>query len=230
MLNEAGQRTLFVFMDESGDLQFTPQGKQHFILSAVYTDDPASLASEMQKLKYDLLAKGSDDLEFHATQNTKGTRKRVVDLLCELEGYGVHSLWIDKAYTHPTYQDEVKLLALFGTAMGKWIHKARSDGYDKVVMIFDSVLTGKKQSAFIKELKPCLKETGKEFKILFHPVKQDLNGQVADYFSWSFFRSMEGGDHEHFYRLKARTEWTNFNLFQRGHIRYWGNATTPPTK
>lgn len=213
--------TLFVFMDESGDLQFSKKGKQHFVLSAVYTDQPHELAAVMQELKYEQMKKGSEDLEFHATNNSIGTRKRVIGSLCQLEGLRVHSLWIDKAFTHPTLQDEVQLLALFGKAMGKWIHAARSNGYDQIIMTFDSVLTGKKQDAFKKKLAPELKATGKNFRLLFQPVKQDLNGQIADYFSWSLFRALESGDTQNYDMLKSSTEWTEFNLFQHGKIRYW---------
>ena len=78
---------MFVFMDESGDLQFIPKGKQHFILSAVCTATPEESAHAMQVLNYDLLAmaKGSDDLEFHATANTKGARRRVADVIINFD-------------------------------------------------------------------------------------------------------------------------------------------------
>lgn len=76
--------TLFVFMDESGDLQFSKKGKQHFVFSAVYTDQPHELAAVMQELKYEQMKKGSEDLEFHATNNSIGTRKRVIESLCYL--------------------------------------------------------------------------------------------------------------------------------------------------
>ena len=221
MKDDTDPRTLFVFMDESGDLQFGTKGKQHFILSAVYTDEPHKLAAVMQELKYEQMKRGSQDLDFHATNNSVGTRKRVLDVLCRMEGLRVHSLWIDKAFTHPNLQDEVLLLAMFGKAMGKWIHTARSSGYDQIIMTFDSVLTGKKQDAFKKKLAPQLKATGKKFRLLFQPVKQDLNGQIADYFSWSLFRALESGDTGSYDRLKASTEWTNFNLFHHGQIRYW---------
>lgn len=88
-------------------------------------------------------------------------------------------------------------------------------------MTFDSVLTGKKQDAFKKKLAPELKATGKYFRLLFQPVKQDLNGLIADYFSWSLFRTLESGDTKSYDMLKSSREWTEFNLFQHGKIRYW---------
>lgn len=213
-------RTLYVFLDESGDLQFTSKGKRYFILSAVYTETPEVSAAAMQALKYDLLAKGSNDLEFHATENSVGTRRRVAETIRGLSNIRVHTLWIDKTYTHPRFQDEVALLSLFGKAMGRWIEKAVAVDHDQVVMVFDSVLTGKKQDAFKRTMKPALKSLGVPFRISFHPVKQDLNGQIADYFSWSAFRRLERGD-DGPVRALSGIPWTMFNLFPAGTSRYW---------
>lgn len=219
---DSESRTLFVFMDESGDMQFTAKGKQHFVLSAVCTEHPGKSAQAMQTLKYDLLARGSDDLEFHATTNTKGTRSRVVDVVRSLDSIRVHSIWIDKGLTAPAKQDEVELLGLFGAAMGRWVHSAVASPYDKIVLIFDSVLTGQKQKAVVKNLKQTLSSLEKEVRICFHPVKQDLNGQIADYYSWALFRALESGDPETKNHLRSGTPtWDDFHMFEKGHTRYW---------
>lgn len=215
-------RTLFVFMDESGDMQFTAKGKQHFVLSAVCTEHPGESAQAMQRLKYNLLAKGSEDLEFHATSNTKGTRHRVVDVVRSLNAIRVHSIWIDKRMTAPSMQDEVKLLGLFGAAMGRWVHNTVASPYSKIILIFDSVLTGQKQKAVVKNLKQTLAPLEKEVRVCFHPVKQDLNGQIADYYSWALFRALESGDYDTMRQLQSGTPtWDGFNMFESGHTIYW---------
>ncbi|MBP3088425.1 DUF3800 domain-containing protein [Corynebacterium sp. sy017] len=214
--------TMFVFMDESGDLQFTPKGKQHFILSAVCTITPEKSAAAMQKLKYDLLASGSKDLHFHATENSKGTRRRVADVISSLDNIRIHSIWIDKAYTQPDLQEEVTLLKLFGQNMGQWVYNAIADKCNRIILIFDSVLTGKKQKALEKQLKIALAPLQKEIRILFHPVKQDLNGQIADYYSWALFRSLESNDHEMKNNLySGASEWDTFDLFKDVDNRFW---------
>ncbi|EFK55364.1 DUF3800 domain-containing protein [Corynebacterium genitalium ATCC 33030] len=218
--------TLFVFIDESGDMQFGPKASQHFVLSAVCLRDPVYTASVMQRLKYDLMAEGSEDLEFHATENTKGTRKRVVDTICGLDGLRVHTVWINKAFAAPNLQNEIELFRLFGAAMGRWVGKALvDDGDQQVIMIFDSVLTGKKRNAFLKKIKPILGELGVKYRVLFHPVKQDLNGQIADYFSWAAYRTLERQDSATEDRLKEAVHWDDFNLFQKGDRVYWRRPT-----
>lgn len=221
-VEEDRRRTLYVFMDESGDLQFGRKASQHFILSAVYTDSPQSSAAAMQELKYSLLASGSTDLEFHATYNSRGTRKRVIDTIVDIEAIRIHTLWIDKAFTAPALQNEIALLGQFGKSMGRWISSTHTlADYDQVVLIFDSVLTGKKQDAFLKLLKPELATLPIPYRVLFHPVKQDLNGQIADYFSWSWFRNIEHKDPQYCEALQRNGRWTQFNLFRNGNTRYW---------
>lgn len=216
----ADRRTLYVFLDESGDMVYSAKGSDHFVLSAVYTEEPCHSAAQLQDLKYELLAKGSLDLEFHATENTTGTRSRVSEKIRSLPNIHVHTLWIDKRYTAPSLQDEVKLFSLFGKAMGKWIGTVVAKNHDQVVMVFDSVLTGKRQDAFKAAVKPHLKQLSVPFRLVFHPVKSDLNGQIADYFSWAWFRHIERNDPEPRKAL-AGVPWTDFHLFRNGHTQYW---------
>ncbi|WP_373138201.1 DUF3800 domain-containing protein [Mycobacterium marinum] len=214
------ERTLFVFLDESGDMIFSDKGSDHFVLSAVYTEAPCHSAAGLQDLKYELLAAGSRDLEFHATENSKGTRRRVADQIRGLSNIKVHTLWIDKHYTAPKLQDPVALFSLFGRAMGKWIASVVATNHDQVVMVFDSVLTGRQQDGIKSAVKPELKQLSVPFRLVFHPVKSDLNGQIADYFSWAWFRHIERGDPEPRSSL-AGIPWTEFHLFRNGHTRYW---------
>lgn len=215
-------KTLFVFMDESGDMQFKPKGTRHFLVTAVCTPRPASSAALMQELKYELMSARSEDLEFHATNNSPGTRRRVIDVISGIPDLRVHTMWIDKRYTHPTRQSNTALFGLFARSMGRWIDSVyRTSDYEDVVLIFDSVLTGKERDAFKKELKPELQKLNFSYKILFHPVKQDLNGQIADYFSWSWFRKIEHADSRYYDELSKTTWWTQFDLFNSGQTQYW---------
>lgn len=199
---------------------YSAKGSDYFVLSAVYTETPCESAAELQALKYELLAAGSVDLEFHATENSKGTRERVAESICRLANIKVHTMWIDKRYTSPAMQDPVKLFSMFGKAMGKWIATVVAQDHDQVVMVFDSVLTGKQQDAFKAAVKPQLKLLPVPFRLVFHPVKSDLNGQIADYFSWSWFRHIERNDPGPKQALSA-IAWADFHLFRNGHTQYW---------
>jgi hypothetical protein len=112
------------------------------------------------------------------------------------------------------------MMAFMGEAMGRWISKSVGTGHDQVVMVFDSVLTGQKQEAFKAAVKPALKSLGVPFHLCFHPVKSDLNGQIADCYSWAIYRMLESKDKRSFSQLWF-PEWSLFHIFQNGNVRYW---------
>lgn len=213
--------TLYVFIDESGNFDFTKKGTDHFVLSAVYTDDPCATAAPLQRLKYELLARRSDQLEFHATVNSRGTRSAVTEVIRSLSGLiKVHTIYADKHYAHPSKHSPDVMLSLFGMALARWLSYTVSNEYDQVILVFDSVLTGKQRAAFLKAVKPALKHLQKPFHVAFHPVKSDLNGQIADYFAWSVFRKLESNDDLPLEALRGIPH-DRFNIFQNGHTRYW---------
>lgn len=215
------ERTLYVFVDESGNFDFTAKGTNHFVLSAIYTPDPCRSAAALQQLKYELLARRSPQLEFHATENSHGTRARVAEVISGLgDCIRAHTLYVDKHYAHPSLHSPAAMLALFGKAMARWVAAAVDDNHDQVVLVFDSVLTGKQRDAFSSAMKPALKALHKPFHFAFHPVKSDLNGQIADYFAWSMFRKLESKDLGPMEALKG-VRHGEFDLFRFGHTRYW---------
>ena len=201
------------FLDESGNFDFTPKGTRHFVLSAVYTTAPTASAAVMQQLKYDLIAEGSTDLEFHASDNRHATRDRVTACIRSLGGViGVHTVWCEKRLGAPAQRDESALLGLLASNMAAWLAGQSAASSQQLVMMFDSVLTGRQEKAFHSTVKPALKALRVPFRMLFHPVKSDLNGQVADYFSWSCFRLLESGDGRAVDDL-AGVPWSQVNVF-----------------
>lgn len=215
------RRVLYVFIDESGNFDFTEKGTSHFVMSAVYTYSPCVTAAPLQELKYKLMASRSPQLEFHATENSRGTRRRVAEAICGLKDeMKVKTFYVDKHYTHPSRQSPVGMMEVFGLAFARWISNGLRGDFDEVILMFDSVLTGKQRDAFQKKLKPLLKKLSKPFHIVFHPVKSDLNGQIADYFAWSTFRRLESQDEEPL-RALSTVEHDVFNLFQSGHTKYY---------
>lgn len=211
---------LYVFVDKSGNLDFSGRGTDHFLISAVFTTDPCRSAAALQKLRYELLAGGSEQLEFHATENSRGTRRQVIECIKSIDCISVHTIWVNKHYAHPRLHEPVAFFGLFANALAKWVMKTVGSEHKKVVINFDSVLTKKQQSIFLSSLKSSLNTLGKPYRIAFMPVKSDLNGQIADYFAWSQFRRLESGDTSPSEELSS-VKHTTFNMFQTGHTRYW---------
>jgi len=102
--------------------------------------------------------------------------------------------------------------------MGKYLVSALASKPGPLVLLFDSLLTGKGKNAFLKSIKPILNESGVKYRIAFRPVNHDINGQAADYYSWSTFRWLERGDAKWIEMLPGRH--TSFDLFQSKSTRH----------
>lgn len=211
----------FVFIDESGNFDFTGKGSDHFVVSAFITTDPLECGKLLHSLTYDFLARDlSDQIPFHASENSRGTRRRVVATLCPSEHIcSVQTIYADKHLAHPDHHQPEVFYSHIGGAMGKLLVERLSATIAPIVMLIDSLLTSKQQRAFLKAVKPILNQFGVPYVITFRPVKHDVNGQIADYYAWSTFRSLEYEDDSWLKQLPG--EHVMHNLFIEETTRYW---------
>jgi hypothetical protein len=213
-------KPLYVFIDESGNFDFTGRGTDYFVMSAVMTDRPLESAGVMQALKYELMAEGIENPEFHAAENSLATRARASAAINGLTNIAVHSIYADKHLAHPSKHSDIDFYSLFAVALSKWLLKSIRPEYDYIVIVFDVALTKRQQKAVLANVKPTLAALGRPYSVMFHAVKADLNGQIADYFAWSVFRHLESGDPLPLAAIGSITH-ERFNLFRTGHTRYW---------
>lgn len=218
---ELDPETLYVFVDESGNLDFSASGTKYYVLAAVATKNPMLSASRLQSLKYHHLQIGDDIEVFHASEDRQCIHNCVISTIKELqETIAVHYIYAQKNKTNPTIQNRPSFYAKLGSALMKFIIEYKSEGFSQVIIIFDKCLKGKEQSAFLKEVKPKLKALGKPYRIFFHRVLSDFNGQIADYCAWSKYISLERGEMRPITSIKNVTE-SSFDLFRSGTREYY---------
>ncbi len=219
---ESASRPLYVFLDESGNFDFSTKGTDYFIVSAVITSDPLAVATPLTRLKYELLAEGMSEVRFHAAENAQPIRDRVYNVIngSLADAMSSHTMYLDKHLAAPAVQDEVKMMALIGKAMARWLEYRLEPIDGPIIIAFDSVLTRRQQAAFKSEVKPVLKELGRGFNLTFQPVKEEPCGQVADYIAWAWSRHFERGDGRPLAQFKNVRQ-SDFNLFRWGHKRYY---------
>lgn len=214
---------LYVFVDESGNLDFSLKGTKHFVLAAVTARIPLSSSQALQSLKYELLAKnfgGHEFQYFHASEDAQTIRDLVFGTISSLNSIRVNYLIADKRKTHPKYHNE-NFYTLLGSALVKYLLKVhQSSPYDKVIIIFDQALTKKEQSNFMKSVKPILKEIGKPYAIYFHRTMSDFNGQIADYCAWAKYVSLERREMRPLEQIKQIPQET-FDIFSTGTTYYY---------
>lgn len=214
-------RTLYIFLDESGNFDFSPSGTKHFVLSAFTTFDPSITQQALLTLKYKLLTEGVDTEYFHASEDKQDTRDKVFGQLKTLENVTFHFIYADKTKAHPSIQTPSGIYSLFGKTLLKYCFKGQAaDEIDQIIVIFDKALTKKDRGAFEGTVKPELKKIGKPFRIYFHQTLCDFNGQIADYAAWSLYVWLERSEkrpYKELYQFKP----TAFDIFRTGKTKYY---------
>lgn len=204
-------QVLFLFVDESGDFDFTDKGSKFFVMAGFAALAPLNSAAAMQSLKYELIAQGDLVDSFHATEDSLRIRSRAFETIAELTDIKAHVIFTEKSKLHPRYKSDVGIHAMFAELMVDYVTTIYDNEiYRKVVVIFDQCLPKAKQKVFHLSLKSHLKSLNKPVELVFQSLKLDMNGQVADYVAWAKFRQLEREDHEYWNLLAATlrpSEW-----------------------
>lgn len=95
--------TLHVFVDESGNFDFSRKGSRFFIFTAVWTYNPAPMAARFSELRYRLIKEGHfrigvhDDLAgFHAADDPRPRRDEVIAVLRSFADWNFASIVVEK--------------------------------------------------------------------------------------------------------------------------------------
>ncbi|NQU77392.1 DUF3800 domain-containing protein, partial [Candidatus Falkowbacteria bacterium] len=105
--NENNEKILYLFVDESGNLDFSPKGTKYFTLSCLCTFSPVREREKLLGLRYHLLGEGADQEFFHATEDRQIVRNQVFDIIDSLvDDIGIYSVIVQKNKTNPALYNE----------------------------------------------------------------------------------------------------------------------------
>jgi hypothetical protein len=213
--------SLFIFLDESGNLDFSAKGTAHFVLAAITALQPIQSSTELQNLKYRLLGQGEDTQHFHASEDKQATRDEVFRTINGLSNIHINYIHAEKCKAHPSVRDTADFYGLLGKTLLIYLLKGyRVAQFDQVVIIFDKALTKKEQNQFLKTIKPQLKSLGKPYRIYFHQTLSDFNGQIADYAAWAKYVSLERSENRPLQALE-NIKIASFDIFKNGKTKYY---------
>ena len=92
---------LGIYLDESGDFDFSPTGTKYYIFSVAWTFEPKPLADSLTSLRFRLLKQRYDNHGFHATADEEKNRNSVVSTLLAQLGWKFTTVLIEKAKVYP---------------------------------------------------------------------------------------------------------------------------------
>jgi hypothetical protein len=224
--------TLYLFIDESGNFDFSPGGTKYFILTVVSTMYPFDIGSPLLKLRYDLLpnyACGSGMGErgfFHASEDTQDVRNSVFSILSKIDHpMRVDSVIAQKNKTNPKfYNQHLEFYKVLGEALLKYaFNRVQWENYDHVVVVFSSLFDKKKRGILKQAFKFLIKQYAKvTFALYFHDSKFDLCNQATDYFGWAIYRKWESEDKRSYDLVEGLIK-SEYSIFWRGVTEYYAH-------
>ena len=224
------KNTLYIFIDESGNFDFSPKGTKYFVLTAFVTKKPARKRAELHKLRYNLLSEGIDQEYFHASEDTQVVRDGVYDFFPKIRNtYEIHSVFVQKNKTSPKLYTEERtkntgseLYTLLCERLLQHIfrEKKKDKKIGKIVVVLDSLYTKEKRKKILGTLKKSLHTQQVPFQIYMHKSSADINSQLADYCCWAIAVKLEREERRPYKKIRRQVK-SKFDIFQSETTEYY---------
>lgn len=221
-----GKHSLYIFLDEGGDFNFSPTGTKFFTITSVAKVRPFLVSRALHSLKYDLMEEGFDVETFHASEDKQKTRDRVFAIIqANLETPVIDSLVVEKRKTGPALQVPAKFYPrMMGYLLKYVLERANMRGISEVIIVTDSIPLQKKRKAIEKAIKLTLRAElpeGIPFRVLHHASKSSFGLQIADYCNWAIYRRWQRDDTRSYDLIKHGIR-SEFDIFRNGEKIYYG--------
>ena len=224
-LVETERRYLYIFLDEAGNLDFSPGGTRYFILSSVTKERPFLAYKELAELKYDLVELGANLEYFHAAEDNQATRNRVFDIIRRnLGGIRVDALIVEKSKTGEALRAEER----FYPEMLGYLLRYVTEGHDlrqfaEVIVFTDRIPVQRKRQAVEKAVKLTLAQKlpkGCRYRVLHHDSKSNCDFQIVDYCNWAIYRKWDRADARSYNVIQPVVR-SEFEIFRNGITHYY---------
>lgn len=240
------QKTLSIFIDESGDLNFTSKSSKHFYMGAlVVSDIDSDVIGNLYDIRHrhlcsDAIYKSNQgkDLEyFHATEDIQVVRDEVFLLIQsqsseELRFYVVYT---DKNKANPALYEKTEL---YYSKHVIWLtnsilYQESISKYDSIMIFFDGMPVANNKKAMFKSLKEEIsrffdeKDIHMPYFIYSHQSKSHHYLQLADYMNWAI-NVWEERDEDRPYQCVKKFIKNIWNPFEKGIKIYYEHTKNSP--
>ncbi len=215
--------SLFIFVDESGNFDFSAKGTRHFVLTALSATGPEEMASALYRLKHELVLAGQDIEYFHATEDQQFIRDRVFEILAGGK-YELDTVTVEKEKIHPSLHDEARFYPMMCRCLLQYaLRRYEWRGFESFVIFTDALNVKRKGEAIQKGLKEGLRSVvgrGKAFHLFHHASKSHFYLQAVDYCNWAVYVKWERGEVRPYQMIQQKLK-SEFEIFREGTIRYY---------
>jgi hypothetical protein len=212
---------IYLFVDEAGNLDFSPNGSRYFILTSVAIDDCA-IGHEILRLRRELAWAGHDIHDaFHATEDLQAIRDEVFKLISQ-HGLRIDATIFEKAKVRPELHEGAKFYEFAWYMHMKYVAPLVVSGKDELFVTGASLTTKKKQALLTTAIRGVVERSLKqgEVRTACWPAGTDPCLQVADYCCWAIQRKWEGSDDRSHILIEDKIK-SEFDIFRFGSNKYY---------
>ena len=206
-------KPLYIFVDEAGDMDFSPKGSKHYMFTFLVKERPFKLHEAITNYRYNLLERNLKhdgrrlDIEaFHASNDNRHIKTELFEIISSFStnDVKVYSYILEKPKVHPEKRSEKDdfYIANLRYAIERLLDKLSLER--NIIIITDRLPLAKNKKTKVKALKKGIKDyldrhvLNYRHEIYHHCSASSANLQIVDYISWAIFRKYESLD-DHFY-------------------------------
>lgn len=210
----------YIFLDESGNLDFGANGTRYFLLTSVSQRRPFPVMESLDAYRHECLEFGLDMESFHCAKDNRYVRGRVFDLidahLCEI---CIDCLVVEKHKADPSLRQGYYLYPkMLGYLLRFVIRKELEKGAKEFIVITDTLpFIGKRHTAeiIVQRTLARMLQGNTRCRTFHHSSCSHYGLQLADYCCWAMFRKWEQGDSTYRERIGAAIR-SEFDIFYFG--------------
>lgn len=215
---------LYVFIDVSGNYDFSITGTKCLVITSLLCTDINPGVLDLYALKHSVIDKGIDIEYFHASEDRQDVRNGVFDIISDLGHLRIDSIIVDKSKTDPL----LRPLNSFYPTMLEYLLQYPFDPRGIDVSRFDKVfIFMDRESSHISE-REALKKAVKlslarhiqkvPYIICMHSSVSHPYLQIVDYCSWAIYVKWEKGELRPFHKIRNLTK-SEFRVYRNKRIK-----------
>lgn len=206
---------VYLFFDESGNLDFSSNGSRWFCFGALTLRDPGPLSAAFSRVRYGLLAQGLELECFHAAEDRQVVRNQVFEALACTGGFDFDVLVAEKCRTPAALRDPFEFYARLGYVLVDSVLDRYRHMDEPVVVVTDLLPLQRDRKALAKAFRTAIRDVRGErpFSIVHHASSAHAGLQAVDYCTWAVQRRLRG-DERPYRQIRPwiRSEWEAFTV------------------
>jgi len=183
-------RDLFVYIDESGNFDFSPKGTAWFCLTALATMEPGFGIGRWHEVKYGAIRSGLLVQELKASEDRQWMRDLVFDFLATgIGSLRVDAVAVEKAKLHPDLRAQQAFYHRFLASLVANVIGDQRLSFDRLFVFMDTIPVALKRKAVVGGLKQATASLipGIPYEVAEFDSRADHLLQLADYCGWALY-------------------------------------------